>query len=505
MNFSEIFIRRTVATTLTMLAITLFGLFAYRYLPVSDLPNIDLPTLVVSAQLPGANPETMASAVATPLERQFSTIEGLDSMTSINSLGSTAVTLQFNLNRSLDGAAQDVQAAITQAAPLLPAGMPTPPTFRKVNPADQPVLFLALTTDTLPLYRLHEYADTMMAQRISMVSGVAQVAVYGSQKYAVRIQVNPRTLASRGIGIDEVESAVRTHNVNLPTGTLYGPNQMLTLQATGQLARADQYKPLVVTYRKGAPVRLGELATVYDGVEDDKAFSWYTSAEERSRTIGLAILRQPGVNTVEVADNVKALLPSFQSQLPPSVKLRMLMDRSLTIRESFHDVQFTMYLTLGLVILVIFLFLRNISATIIPSLALPISVIGTFAVMYLCDYSLNNLSMMALILAIGFVIDDAIVVLENISSSHGARGLAASRRSRRLARSQLHHRVNDHLAGCRVHSSVVYERHSWSPVSGVCSHHCRCNPDFGLCIHHADPDAFRTIPARPSRASRPAV
>jgi hydrophobic/amphiphilic exporter-1 (mainly G- bacteria), HAE1 family len=414
MNFSELFIRRSVATTLTMLAITLFGIFAYLYLPVSDLPNIDLPTLVVSAQLPGANPGTMASAVATPLERQFSTIEGLDSMTSINSLGSTAITLQFNLNRSLDGAAQDVQAALTQAAPLLPAGMPTPPTFRKVNPADQPVVFLSLTTDTLPMYKLHEYADTLMAQRISMVTGVAQVGVYGSQKYAVRIQVNPRALASRNIGIDEVETAVRRQNVNLPTGTLYGPDQMLTVQATGQLTSAEQYKPLVVTYRNGAPVRLDEIATVYDGVEDDKALSWYSTAAERSRSIALAVLRQPGVNTVEVADNVKALLPSFQAQLPPSVKLRMLTDRSQTIRESFHDVQFTMMLTLGLVVMVIFLFLRNISATIIPSLALPVSVIGTFAVMYLCGYSLNNLSMMALILAIGFVIDDAIVVLENI-------------------------------------------------------------------------------------------
>ena len=414
MNFSELFIRRAVATTLLMFAITLFGVFAYKYLPVSDLPNVDFPTLVVAAQLPGANPETMASAVATPLERQFSTIEGLDSMTSVNSLGTTAVTLQFALSRELDGAAQDVQAAITQAAPLLPPGMPTPPTFRKVNPADQPVIFLALTTDTLPMYKLHEYADTMMAQRISMVSGVAQVVVYGSQKYAVRIQVNPRSLAARGIGIDEVETAVRRHNVNLPTGTLYGASQMLTLQATGQLRSAGEYKPLVVSYRDGAPVRLGELATILDSVEDDKAFAWYNTPQVRSRTVGLAILRQPGVNTVDVADRVKSLLPAFQAQLPPSVKLNILMDRSHTIRESFVDVQFTMALALALVILVIFLFLRNLSATVIPSLALPIAVIGTFSMMYLCGYSLNNLSMMSLILAIGFVVDDAIVVLENI-------------------------------------------------------------------------------------------
>ncbi|MBL8291556.1 MAG: efflux RND transporter permease subunit [Bryobacterales bacterium] len=413
-GFTELFIRRAVATTLVMVAISLFGIVAYRSLPVSDLPNVDFPTLLVTASLPGAHPETMASAIATPLERQFSTIEGLDSMTSINALGATTITLQFNLKRSLDGAAQDVQAAITQAAPLLPPGMPNPPTFRKVNPADQPVFYLALTSSTLPLYRLHEYADTMMAQRISMVSGVAQVQIMGSQKYAVRIQVNPRKLAASGIGIDEVESAVKRHNVNLPTGTLYGADRMVTVQATGQLTSADAYKPLIVSYRNGSPVRLSDVATVSDSVEDDKAAAWYNTPTSSKRSVTLAVLRQPGTNTVEVADNVRALMPSFKSQLPPTASLEVLFDRSETIRESFHDIQFTMVLTLGLVIMVIFLFLRNVSATVIPSLALPLSVIGTFAVMYLCDYSLDNLSMMALILAIGFVVDDAIVVLENI-------------------------------------------------------------------------------------------
>jgi HAE1 family hydrophobic/amphiphilic exporter-1 len=409
-----------------MAAITLFGLVAYRSLAVSDLPNVDFPTLVVTASLPGANPETMASAVATPLERQFSTIEGLDSMTSINVLGGTAVTLQFDLNRSLDGAAQDVQAAITQANPLLPAGMPNPPTFRKVNPADQPILYLAVTSATLPMYRVHEYADTLMAQRISMVSGVAQVQVMGAQKYAVRIQVDPKKLASRGIGIDEVESAVKRHNVNLPTGTLWGSSQMVTIQATGQLTNADAYKPLIVAYRNGAPVRLSELASISDSVEDDKAMSWYNKPDSSTRGIVLAVLRQPGTNTVEVADRVKDLLVQFRTQLPPSVTLETLYDRSASIRDSFVDVQFTMVLTLGLVVMVIFLFLRNLSATVIPSLALPVSVIGTFAVMYLCGYSLNNLSMMALILAIGFVVDDAIVVLENIVR-HMERGTPAFR------------------------------------------------------------------------------
>ncbi len=413
-GFTELFIKRAVATTLIMVAIVLFGLVAYRALPVSDLPNIDLPTLVVVAALPGANPETMSSAVATPLERQFSTIEGLDSMTSVSALGATTVTLQFALDRSLDGAAQDVQASITQASPFLPAGMPTPPTFRKVNPADQPIFFLALRSNTMPLYRLHEFADTMMAQRLSMISGVAQVQILGSQKYAVRVQVNPRKLSARGIGIDEVETAIRRHNVNLPVGTLYGPDQMVTLQATGQLTKAEDYKPLIVAYKNGSPVRLSDLATVTDSVEDDKAAAWFNTPESSERSVTLSVLRQPGTNTVEVADNVRKLLNEFKRQLPPSVALEILFDRSETIRESFTDIQFTMYLTLGLVVMVIFLFLRNLSATVIPSLALPMSVIGSFAVMYLCSYSLDNLSMMALILAIGFVVDDAIVVLENI-------------------------------------------------------------------------------------------
>jgi hydrophobe/amphiphile efflux-1 (HAE1) family protein len=413
-GFTGTFIYRPIATTLVMLAISLFGLVAYKFLPVSDLPNVDLPTLVVSASLPGANPETMASAVATPLERQFSTIEGLDSMNSSNTLGSTSVTLQFALSRDLDAAAQDVQAAITQASPLLPPGMPNPPTFKKVNPADQPVLYIALTSKILPLYSLHEYADTMMAQRMSMVPGVAQVQIMGSQKYAVRIQVNPDALASRHLGIDQIEAAIRRHNVNIPTGTLYGKDQMVTIHATGQLTTADAYKPMIVAYVDGSPVRLDEIATVTDSVEDDKAASWFNTPQGTERSITLAVLRQPGTNAVEVADGVKALFPSFLAALPPTVKLQILTDRAATIRESFEDVQFTMALTLGLVIMVIFLFLRNVSATIIPSLALPIAVLGTFSVMYLCDYSLNNLSMMALILAIGFVVDDAIVVLENI-------------------------------------------------------------------------------------------
>src|SRR5579872_4250858 len=414
MNFSETFIRRPIATSLLMAAIALFGFVAYRSLAVSDLPNVDFPTLLVTASLPGASPETMASAVATPLENQFSNIAGLDSMTSINSLGSTQVTLEFNLNRSLDGAAVDVQAAITQAARLLPTGMPTPPTFTKVNPADQPILYLALTSKTLPLYTLAEYAETRVAQRISMVSGVAQVQVLGAQKYAVHAQVDPHELASRQIGINEVENALRNWNVNLPTGTIIGPQRAFTLQASGQLTNADQYKPLIVTYRNGSPVRLGELGNVIDSVEDDKTASWFYNHDTDQRAVILAIQRQPGTNTIEVTDGVKHLIPLFKAEIPPSVHMDILYDRSDTILESYHDVQFTMLLTLGLVVMVIFLFLRNVSATIIPSLALPFSIVGTFAIMYLLHYSLDNLSMMALILSIGFVVDDAIVMLENI-------------------------------------------------------------------------------------------
>jgi len=414
MNLAQPFIRRPVATTLIMLAIIIFGATAYRSLPVSDLPNVDFPTVLVTASLPGANPDTMASAVATPLERQFSTIAGLASMNSMNALGVTQVTLQFELNRSIDAAAQDVQAAITQAAPLLPPGMSSPPTYRKVNPADQPIMYIALTSATLPLWTLDEYGETLIAQRISMVSGVAQVQVFGSQKYAVRVQLDPRALASRGIGIDQVEEAVRAANVNLPTGTLYGDRRALTVQATGQLTDAAMYRPLIVTYRNGAPVRLEQLGRVIDSVEDDKSVSWFGSAEKLQRSIVLAVQRQPGTNTVAVAQAVKDLLPTFEKWLPPSVEMRVMFDRSESIRASINDVKSTMLLALVLVVMVIFLFLRNVSVTVIPSLALPLSIVGTFAAMSQLGYSLDNLSMMALVLSIGFVVDDAIVMLENI-------------------------------------------------------------------------------------------
>jgi HAE1 family hydrophobic/amphiphilic exporter-1 len=397
-------------TTLVMSAILLFGIMAFRNLPVSDLPNVDFPTIMVTARLPGASPETMASAVATPLEKQFTTIAGVDNMTSMSALGLTQITIQFALSRSIDAAGQDVQAAIARAMSQLPADMPTPPTYNKVNPADQPVLYLALSSPTLPLSTVDEYAQTLMAQRISMVDGVAQVQVLGSQKFAVRVQVDPDELAARGIGIDEVQKAIADANVNIPTGTLYGRHQAFTVQATGILKKAEDFRPIIVAYRNGAPVRLEQIARVIDSTQSDKTAGWFNGV----RGIILSIQRQPGYNTVQVVDDIKRLLPQFRAQVPASVQIDTLYDRSKSIRESVRDVEFTLVLTACLVVLVIFLFLRNVSATIIPSLAVPMSVIGTFAVMYLCNYSVDNLSLMALTLSVGFVVDDAIVMLENI-------------------------------------------------------------------------------------------
>ena len=414
MSVAELFIRRPVMTTLVMLGILMFGIMGYRLLPVSDLPNVDFPTILVSASLPGATPDTMASAVAMPLEKQFSTIAGVDSMTSSSAQGSTQITLQFNLSRNLDAAAQDVQSMIAKAARDLPQNLPSPPSYQKVNPADQPILYLSLSSPTLRLSDVDEYAETLMAQRISMVSGVAQVQVFGAQKYAVHAKLDPKALASRKIGIDEVSTAIQNGNVNLPTGILYGAHQAFTVQANGQLNKAVDYGPLIVAYRNGAPVRLKDLGEIVDGVENDKTASWYYDSKGLRRGIVLAIQRQPGTNTVEVVDSIKQLLPKFREVMPPSVMVETLYDRSVSIRSSVDDVKFTLFLALVLVILVIFLFLRNLSATAIPSMALPMSIVGTFAVMYLLGYSLDNLSLMALTLSVGFVVDDAIVMLENI-------------------------------------------------------------------------------------------
>ncbi len=411
MNVSGLFVRRPVMTTLVMVGILVFGIVGYRLLPVASLPNVDFPTIQVSASLPGASPETMASAVATPLEKQFSTIPSIDSMTSTSSLGSTSITLQFALDRNIDAAAQDVQAAISAALRQLPTQMTTPPTFRKVNPADAPVIYIAFTSKTLRMSTLDEYAENVLAQRISMVEGVAQVNVYGSQKYAVRIDLDPDKLAGRGIGIDTVAAAAASGNVNLPTGTLYGPNRIYNVMVDGQLREAASFGDLIVSYENGAPVRLKDLGRVYDGVQNDKGGAFI----DGEPCVVLAIQKQPGTNTIEVVNDIRAILPAFKKSLPAGADFQVTYDRSESIRDSVSEVKFSLLLALALVVMVIFVFLRNVSATVIPSLALPMSIVGTFAVMYALGFSLDNLSLMALTLSVGFVVDDAIVMLENIA------------------------------------------------------------------------------------------
>jgi HAE1 family hydrophobic/amphiphilic exporter-1 len=421
-NLSEIFVRRPVMTVLVMFGILIFGIVGFRLLPVSQLPNIDYPTIQVTAELPGAAPETMASAVATVLEKQFSTIAGIDSMNSISGQGTTSVTIQFNLDRDIDAAAQDVNSALAATVRLLPPAMPTPPSFRKVNPADFPVFFLALTSDTAPISTVNEYAETYLAQRISTISGVAQVQVFGQQKYAVRVQVDPSALAARGVSMNEVQAAVASANVNLPTGTLYGKDRMFAVQANGQLYDAAAFRPVIVTYRNGNPIRLGEVGNVIDSVQSDKVAAWFKD----KRGIVLAIQRQPGTNTIEMVDAIKKLLPTFRAEVPPSINIDILYDRTTMIRASVAEVEFTLMLALALVVMVIFMFLRNVPATVIPSVALPMSIVGTFSVMYLFGYSVDNISLMALTLCVGFVVDDAIVMLENISR-HMEMGKSAMR------------------------------------------------------------------------------
>jgi HAE1 family hydrophobic/amphiphilic exporter-1 len=410
MNLSRLFIERPVMTALLSCAILLFGIVAFRALPVAALPSVDYPTIQVNAFLPGANPETMAATVATPLEREFSTIAGIESMSSTSALGATSVTVQFTLDRDIDAAAQDIQAAISKAAGRLPPNMPRPPSYQKVNPAERPILYMALNSSTLPLYTVNEYADTILAQRISMISGVSQVQIFGVQKYAVRAQLNPDLLAAHDIGVDEVQRAIQASNTNLPTGRLDGEKQAFTIQSTGGLPTAASYRPIIVAWRAGSPVRLEQLGRVIDSVENNKVIGWFNN----TRSMILAVQRQPGTNTVEVVDNIRSLLPALRREIPPSVNLEIAFDASQSIRGSIHDVEFTLVLTIGLVVMVIFLFLRNLPATLIPGLAVPFSIIGTFAVMYLLGYSLNNLSLMALTLSVGFVVDDAIVMLENI-------------------------------------------------------------------------------------------
>ncbi|MEO7996209.1 MAG: efflux RND transporter permease subunit [Gemmatimonadaceae bacterium] len=409
MNISGIWIRRPVMTTLVMVTILVFGIVAYRSLPVSDLPTIDYPTISVNAGLPGASPEVMATSVATPLEQALTTISGIDNMTSNSSTGSTNINIQFSLERDLESAAADVQAALSRTLRQLPQGM-NPPSYNKGNANNSPVLMVGLNSDEMSRTDLNEYAETFLSQRLATVSGVAQVQVYGSAKYAVRIQLDPSAMASRGIGIDEVSAAINSGNSNLPGGVLMGPSQQFTVQATGQLKSGTEFRNLVVAYRDKVPVRLGDLGRVIDTVQNLRI---HNEANGRSN-ISLAIIRQPGVNTVQVAEDVKALIETLKPQIPQSINIETIYDRSVSIRESVNDVKFTLALTLVLVVMVIFLFLRNVRATLIPSLSLPFSLVGTFSLMWALGYSLDNMSMMAIVLAVGFVVDDAIVMLENI-------------------------------------------------------------------------------------------
>jgi HAE1 family hydrophobic/amphiphilic exporter-1 len=410
MGLSELCIRRPVFTTLVTTTFIVFGIFAYRLLPVAALPSVDFPTISVTATLPGASAENMAVAVASPIERQMATISGINSITSVSTLGRSQINILFNLNRNIDGAALDVQTALTVAQRRLPVEMTVPPSFRKVNPGESPVVFLNARSSTLPLSTVDEYAETVLAQQMSQIPGVATVDVYGSQKFAVRVQVDPVAAAARNVSLDEVRRVLVSTNSNSPVGTLYGPRQNVTLLATSAMRHASEYKDVVVAWRNGAPVKLQEIATIIDAVENDKVASWYN--DERSVT--LAVLRQPGANTVDVVDKLRERLPTYRAQVPPAINLDVQFDRSVSIRESVEDVQVTLAIALGLVVLVIYLFLRSASATIIPALAVPVSLIGTCALMYAFGFSVNNMTMLALTLSVGFVVDDAIVMLENI-------------------------------------------------------------------------------------------
>jgi hydrophobic/amphiphilic exporter-1 (mainly G- bacteria), HAE1 family len=412
-GLSDLCIKRPVMTVLVMLSILLAGLIGYRLLPVADLPNVDFPTILVSASLPGASPDTMASTVATILEKEFSSIAGIDSMNSVSSTGRAQVTVQFSLDRDIDAAAQDIQSAIARTLPRLPDDMPSPPSFRKLNPAAIPIMFITLTSPSVSMSVLDQYAQTM-SERISMLSGVAQVQIRGTKKYAVRVQLDPEALMAFDLDTEQVAEAIDAQNVNIPMGQLTGPHRSVTLKADGQISTAAEYSEIVVAMRAGKPVRLSQVATVIDGVENEEDGAWMYNARERSFAIFLAVQKQPGSNTLEVAERVKALFPAFRDSLPEAVQITLLRDASKSIKASVDDVQFTLLLTLILVVLVIFLFIRNLSSTIIPSLSLPMSIIGTFAVMYLLDYSINTISLMALTLSVGFVVDDSIVMLENI-------------------------------------------------------------------------------------------
>src|ERR1700704_935015 len=414
MNISELCIRRPVFTTLITATFIVFGVFAYRLLSVAALPAVDFPTIQISATLPGASAETMAASVAAPIERQLATIAGVTALTSTSSLGIARIIIQFDLNRNIDGAALDVQTALTVAQRRLPVEMTVPPSFRKINPGDFPVLILAASSETLPLSTVNNYSEIVIGQQISQLPGVAQVEVYGQQKYAVRVQVDPVAAAARNISLDDIRRILVSANSNTPVGTLYGPQQNVTLTATAAMRSAEEYKKVLVAIRNGVPVRLEDIANVIDSVQDSRNANWYVNKDVSYRSIPLAISRQPVANSIAVVDQIYENFPKYREAVPAGINLNVQNDRTTSIRESVADVQETLAIAVGLVVLVIFLFLRSGSATIIPALAVPVSLIGTCAMMYVFNFSINNMTMLALTLSVGFVVDDAIVMLENI-------------------------------------------------------------------------------------------
>ncbi len=482
MNISEPFIRRPIATSLLMAGVVLMGLLGYFLLPVSALPPVDFPTIQVTGQFPGAGPDVMASSVTTPLERQFGQISGLSQMTSISSFGNSSITLQFDLDRDIDAAAQDVQAAMNAANGVLPQ-MPNPPTYSKVNPADTPILTLAITSDTLPLEKVNDLADTVLAQKLSEVSGVGLVTIEGNQKPAVRVRVNPSALASLGLGFEDIRSALIQNNINAPKGSFDGARQAYSIGANDQIFSAAEYANVIVAYRNGSPVRLRDLGEVVDNVENVRLAGW---VGQRPAVI-LDIQRQPGANIIETADRVKALLPRLRASIPPSMKVSILTDRTETIRASVRDVQFTLLLTVGLVVMVIFVFLRKLWATVIPSVALPLAVIGTFGVMKLIGFSLDNLSLMALTISTGFVVDDAIVMIENIVRFIESGRAADAGGVERGQADRVHRRFAKLFARGGVHSADLHDRHRRAAVPRI-RHHLEHRGD-GVGRRVADADA----------------
>ncbi len=497
MSISEPFIRRPIATSLLMLGILVFGVAAYGLLPVAALPRVDFPTVVVTTNYPGASPDTMASAVATPLEQQFARLPDLTEMSSTSGVGTTVITLQFDLNRNIDAAAQDVQQAINAATGLLPKDLPSPPTYRKTNPADRPVLIYAVHSDGMPIYKLDDYAYSIIAQKLSTVNGVAEARIFGQKPYAVHVQINPGALAARGIGLEDVRNALVVASVNRPKGNLSGPHRTVTLDTNDQIYDAAGWRKVIVTWRNGAPVRLGDVADVVDGVQNARTGAWFTGKPAE----GLAIQREAGANTMQVVETVKQTLPKLMESVPPSVHVDMVADRSLVIRAAVHDVQFTMALTVMLVVLVIFVFLRTLWATVIPSLAVPLSLLTTFAAMYGLGYSLDNISLMALTISVGFVVDDAIVMIENIVRylEQGYRPFEAASQGRRPDR--LHDHFDHLLADRGLHPVVVHGRHHWPAVPRVCGDSFGRGDRVGLYFADPDPGAVLAVPQRAQRPS----